>query len=98
MSQSLAAIAIDGVISVIGFVGGPAEKEPSFLEILQHSCVVRGLLVGSRLEFEAMNRAIEANGIKPVVDEKVFELGTAKEAYEYMWAQKHLGKVCIKIA
>ena len=47
-----------------------------------HICVVRGGLVGSRLQFEAMNRAIEANNIKPVVDEKVFKLEEAKEAYQ----------------
>ena len=34
--------------------------------------------------FEDMNRAIDANGIKPVVDEKVFSLEDAKEAYQYM--------------
>ena len=55
------------------------------------------MLVGSRLQFEEMNRAIEANDIKPVVDEKVFTLDQTKEAYQYMWDQKHFGKLCIKI-
>jgi D-arabinose 1-dehydrogenase-like Zn-dependent alcohol dehydrogenase len=45
---------------------------------------VRGLLVGSRKQFEEMNRAIEANNIHPIVDEKVFELAQLKDAYEYM--------------
>lgn len=31
-----------------------------------------------------MNRAIDATGIKPVVDEKVFSLDKLKEAYQYM--------------
>jgi hypothetical protein len=31
-----------------------------------------------------MNRAIEANNIHPIVDEKVFELAQLKDAYEYM--------------
>jgi hypothetical protein len=62
-----------------------------------------------------MIRAIEANDIHPVVDEKVFTLEQAREAYEYMvsktgafssqsyfnlmvqWAQKHFGKLTIKI-
>jgi NADPH:quinone reductase-like Zn-dependent oxidoreductase len=60
-------------------------------------CTVRGVLVGSRLQFEAMNLAIEANDIKPVVDEKVFTLDETKDAYQYMWDQKHFGKLCIKI-
>lgn len=79
MAQSLKAVKIDGVISIIGFLGGMAEKQPSFLDALNNVCVVRGILVGSRQQFEDMNRAIEANGIKPVVDEKIFSLEEAKE-------------------
>ena len=45
-----------------------------------------------------MNRAIEQNDIHPVVDDKVFDLTHAKEAYEYMWDQKHFGKLCVKVA
>lgn len=46
---------------------------------------------------EAMNRAIEANDIRPVVDDKVFKLEEAKDAYQHMADQKHLGKICISI-
>jgi len=97
MAQSLKAIKIDGVISIIGFLGGGAKEQPGFLDALMNICVVRGILVGSRTQFEDMNRAIEANKIKPVVDEKVFTLEEAKEAYQYMWDQKHFGKLTIKI-
>lgn len=98
MAQSLKAIKFDGVISIIGFVGGQAkEKEPGFLDCLMNICTVRGILVGSREMFEDMNRAIDANCIKPVVDEKVFGLEEVKEAYQYMWDQKHFGKLAIKI-
>lgn len=79
MAQSLKAIKIDGVISIIGFLGGNTKEQPSFLDALSNVCTVRGLLVGSRNQFEDMNRAIEANGIRPVVDEKVFTLEEAKE-------------------
>lgn len=97
LSQSIKAIAFDGVISIIGFIGGgKAEKQPTYLDALVNICIVRGVYVGSRAQFEEMNRAIEANNIKPVVDEKVFTLTEAKEAYQYMWDQKHFGKLCIK--
>jgi len=83
MKQSLKAISIDGVISIIGFLGGmKGEEQPSFAECLSNICTVRGVLVGSRLQFEEMNRAVEANNIKPVVDEKVFKLEEAREAYQ----------------
>jgi len=74
-----------------------SKDQPTFLECLNNICTVRGVLVGSRLQFEDMNRAIEANDIKPVVDKEVFTLEKTKEAYEYMWAQKHFGKLTIKI-
>ncbi|KAF2164769.1 hypothetical protein M409DRAFT_67521 [Zasmidium cellare ATCC 36951] len=98
MAQSLKAIAFDGVISIIGFIGGAkGEQQPTFLETLTNICTVRGLLVGSRHQFEEMNRAIEANNIKPVIDAKVWKLDQVKEAYQYMWDQKHFAKVCIEI-
>ena len=80
MAQSLKAVKIDGIISLIGFLGADAKTpQPSFSEALNRICTVRGMLVGSRTLFEEMNRAIEANGIKPVVDEKVFGLEELKE-------------------
>jgi len=101
MKQSLNSVKIEGVITIIGFVGGvKGEKEPGFLENLTHLCTTRGLLVGSRLQMEDMNRAIEGNieKLRPVVDGKVFKLDQLKEAYEYQWSGKHQGKVCIQIS
>lgn len=46
---------------------------------------------------EDMVRAIEVKNIKPVVDKEVFPLETAREAYEYMLAQRHFGKIAISI-
>ncbi|KAH7068905.1 alcohol dehydrogenase [Paraphoma chrysanthemicola] len=98
MAQSLKAVAIDGVISIIGFIGGFEKNQPTFLDCLNNLCTVRGILVGSRLQLEDMIKAIEANDIHPVVDEKVFGLSELKEAYQYMWDQKHFGKLTIKVA
>lgn len=54
MAQSLEAVKIDGVITIIGFVAKGNEPQPSFLECLSKGCTARGLLVGSRDQFEAM--------------------------------------------
>jgi D-arabinose 1-dehydrogenase-like Zn-dependent alcohol dehydrogenase len=62
------------------------------------SCIVRGIAVGSRAQFEDMNRAIEAKYLKPIIDEKVWRLEELREAYQYMWEQKHAGKVVVSIA
>lgn len=54
MAQSLKAIRIDGVISIIGFLAGNAKEQPGFLDALMNICTVRGILVGSREQFEDM--------------------------------------------
>ncbi|PNS18900.1 Quinone oxidoreductase-like protein 2 [Sphaceloma murrayae] len=98
LNNSLNAIKMEGVISIIGFLGGfKAESQPTMLDALMKLAHVRGLLVGSRQQFEDMNRAVEANDIHPVVDKAVFKLEDARKAYEHQEAQKHFGKVCIEI-
>ena len=100
MEQSLRAIALEGVIGVIGFIGGGGAKSgrpPTLLDALTYQCIVRGIYVGSRVLFEEMNRAIEANDIKPVIDDKIFPLEDVKAAYQYQWDQKHIGKIVIAI-
>jgi NADPH:quinone reductase-like Zn-dependent oxidoreductase len=57
----------------------PWWNSPKFMEALSNLCNVRGIIVGSRDQFEAMNRAIEVNKIKPAVDQKIFTLDQAKE-------------------
>lgn len=98
MAQSLKAVAIDGVVTIIGFIGGFTKDQPTMLDALMNICTVRGVLVGSRLQMEDMCAAIEANDLHPVVDEKVFKLKELKEAYQYMWEQKHFGKLTIQVA
>jgi len=65
--------------------------------ILRRNLKVQGLYVGSTQMFEAMNRAIEANGLKPVID-KVFPFAEAKAAYQHLKSQKHFGKIVISHA
>ncbi|CAN9390818.1 unnamed protein product [Alternaria alternata] len=98
IAQSLKAVAIDGVISIIGFISGLSKEQPTFLDCLSNLCTVRGPLVGSRVQFEDMNKAIEANNIHPIADKQEFSLEQLKEAYQYMFDQKNFGKVTIKIA
>jgi NADPH:quinone reductase-like Zn-dependent oxidoreductase len=100
MKQSLASIRPDGVISIIGFVGGPpAQDQPGFLDCLTNLCIARGIFVGSRTQMEDMCRAIEANpeALRPVVDSKTFKFEDLKDAYEYQWSGKHQAKVVVDI-
>ncbi|KAH6842458.1 alcohol dehydrogenase [Chaetomium sp. MPI-CAGE-AT-0009] len=97
VTQSLKAVAMGGVVTIIGWVAGQGEKGPDFPQILSSMAVVRGIVVGSREQLDAMIRTIEAFNIKPVVDQQVFKLEDLKEAYQYLWDQKHFSKVAIKI-
>jgi NADPH:quinone reductase-like Zn-dependent oxidoreductase len=100
MHQSIESVKLDGLISVVGFVGGETGKQlPTLLDTWMKLFTARGLWVGSRAQMEDMCKAIEANvdKLRPVVD-RVFTLEQAKEAFEYMLAGKHQGKVVIEIA
>jgi NADPH:quinone reductase-like Zn-dependent oxidoreductase len=50
--------------------------------------------VGSRLAFEAMNRAITLHKMKPLID-AVFPFEEARKAYYYLAKGEQLGKVVI---
>ncbi|KAI9706794.1 MAG: hypothetical protein M1820_004765 [Bogoriella megaspora] len=97
LSQSVAAIKIDGVIAVAGSIGSDiaAPGDPGLLSTWAHTCIVRGIAVGSRSQFEEMNRAFEVKGIKPIVDARTFKLEQLREACQYMWEQKNFGKVVV---
>lgn len=75
---------MEGVISIIGFMGGYSKNQPSFVECLSNVCTTRGVLAGSRQQFEEMNAAIDASGIKPLVDGKAFTFEELPEAYQWM--------------
>ncbi|OJJ95106.1 hypothetical protein ASPACDRAFT_1876928 [Aspergillus aculeatus ATCC 16872] len=99
--QSLKCVKLEGVISVIGYIGGTSaakdEKPPQILDTLTGAAIVRGIQIGSKEQMLDMIQAIEANDIRPVVDERVFGFNDAREAYQYLWDQKHFGKVVIKV-
>lgn len=97
--QSLDAVAVGGVISVVGMlggVGGEGVGEPGFLEALVKCCVVRGVYAGSREMMEAMCRRIEEWDVKPVVG-GVFRWEETKEALRFVGTGGHRGNVVIRV-
>jgi NADPH:quinone reductase-like Zn-dependent oxidoreductase len=92
LPRSFLAARTGGTIAVIGLLSGMATLDP--MPILRRNLRVQGLYVGSTQMFEAMNRAIEAAGLKPVID-TVFPFAGAKEAYRHLKSQNHFGKIVI---
>jgi NADPH:quinone reductase-like Zn-dependent oxidoreductase len=96
LARSFGAIRVGGKVTIIGALSGTAtELNPSL--ILARRANVQGITVGSMQMFVAMARAMEANGIKPVID-KVFAFDETPAAYRHMASGAHFGKIVIRVA
>jgi len=95
LTRSFHAIRAGGKITMIGGLsGGATELNPGL--IFSRRANVQGISVGSTEMFEAMNRAVEANALKPVID-KVFPFADALAAYKHMASGAHFGKIVISV-
>ena len=95
LPRSIEAARSGGQIHLIGVLGGPAgEINPT--TAMRKGLILRGIYVGSRQMFEAMNRAIELHRLHPVID-RVFDFEAAREAFRHLQGQTHLGKVVVRI-
>jgi NADPH:quinone reductase-like Zn-dependent oxidoreductase len=96
LTRSFGALRVGGKISMIGNLSGAAtELNPGL--IMGRRANIQGISVGSTQMFEALNRAIAANKIKPVID-KVFGFDEVKAAYNHMAAGAHFGKIVIRVS
>jgi NADPH:quinone reductase-like Zn-dependent oxidoreductase len=96
LPQSLVAVRVDGLVLLVGGVGENTAPVPLF-EVLMHTCIVRGLICGSRAQFKQLVSYIDEKGIQPAVDDVVFELAEAKDAYRRLKDKKHFSKVVIRV-
>lgn len=93
LARSLQCLGIGGYVVLIGGVSGRSQQlDPNLLR--GKGVTLKSLSVGSRQSFEALNRAIELHGLRPVVD-RVFPFAQAPAAYAHLQAQRHFGKVVI---
>ncbi|KAH0164032.1 NAD(P)-binding protein, partial [Aureobasidium melanogenum] len=98
IKQSLDAVAMGGIISVVGFLSAAAQEDmPDVAGLaLSKGAVVRGITVGSTQLLEEAVRFFGANKIAIPVD-KVFGSShdQVMKAFEYLTSGSHVGKVCI---
>jgi len=95
LQKSLDAVRYGGRVSLIGVLTG-FEGQVNPWPIITRSLAVQGIYVGSREQFEDMNRALSHSGIKPVID-RIFSFTEAREAFEHMAAGAHFGKVVVEV-
>ncbi len=60
------------------------------------NAALKGITVGSRAQQRDMIAAIDASGIKPVID-RTFPLVELAEAFRHQESQKHFGKICVAL-
>jgi NADPH:quinone reductase-like Zn-dependent oxidoreductase len=95
MAQSIQACRIGGHISLIGVLTGFAGEIPTGVA-MGKNITIKGVTVGSIQEQEEMIVAIEAAGLRPVID-STFPLERIAEAFAHQISQKHFGKICLEI-
>lgn len=95
LEQSLKAVAMAGHVACVGFVSDTAPPVDT-RTLFASGATVRAVAVGSRAQFLAMNRAIEVNGLRPVID-RAFPFDQARDAYDRYASGKAFGKVVITI-
>lgn len=93
LEQSLACTAPNARVGIIGGLAGSAEKLNLF-GLLVKNVVLKGITSGSRRMLGDLVRAVDANGVKPVID-RVFPFAEAPAAYRYLESASHIGKVVI---
>ncbi|SEV98504.1 zinc-dependent alcohol dehydrogenase family protein [Natrinema salifodinae] len=96
LERSLAAAGVNGHVHLIGVLAGQdGLVHPG--PMLHKSLTVEGVMgVGSRAMFDRMNRAMEATELEPVID-RVFDFDEVREAYRYLEAGEHQGKVVVSL-
>ena len=95
MPRSFAALARGGKVCLIGLLAG-REGAVSPYPLMAKGGSVHGIFVGDREMFLEMNRAIDANGIKPVID-RVFPFEQALDAYTTHASGQFVGKIVIDV-
>lgn len=94
LEQSMIAARVGGHISVIGILTGVSGEFP-LVQALTRQLRLQGVLVGSRAQQQAMIRAIDANGLRPVID-RSFGLEQLAEAFRYQETNQHFGKIVLE--
>ena len=95
LSQSIAATKVGGHIALIGVLTGRSGEVPTGLVMARH-IRLQGLIVGSRRHQTDFVRALDATGIRPVVDHS-FVLEELADAFRFEADGGHFGKIGVQI-
>lgn len=94
LGKSLKSVRAGGAVSMIGVLSGVG-GDISLLPILMKNIRIQGIFVGNAEMFAAMNQAISAHQLRPVVD-RVFKMDAVRDAFQHLASGQHFGKVVIE--
>lgn len=96
LGESLASLAAGGSLALIGVLTGFDASPAPLRPLMVANGSIHGIYVGSAEMFRALNRALEANRIHPVIDRR-YTLDEAALAYRHLASGAHFGKVLITL-
>jgi NADPH:quinone reductase-like Zn-dependent oxidoreductase len=94
LAQSIEAVRVGGHISLIGVLTGAAGEVPT-AALMSKQARLQGLIVGSRRDQQDMVRALDASGLRPVIDRR-FALENLADAFRYEMSGSHFGKIGVE--
>ncbi|MFB9329047.1 NAD(P)-dependent alcohol dehydrogenase [Paenibacillus aurantiacus] len=96
LDRSVNAVRTGGRVSIVGILSGARANNLDLIAVLQKKITLQGINVGSRAMFEAMNAALAAGRVHPVID-SVFPFEEAVNALRRLEQGTHFGKIVIAI-
>ncbi|KAI0029361.1 NAD-P-binding protein [Vararia minispora EC-137] len=99
IERCFGAVARGGTIANVGFLGKaePSKAVNTPRLALVSGSQMRGILLGSKQQFEELLNFVDVHKIRPHVH-KVFEFDQVPEALEYLMGGQHFGKVVVRVA
>ncbi|KAF2795128.1 alcohol dehydrogenase [Melanomma pulvis-pyrius CBS 109.77] len=98
LAQSLKAVRVEGVVSVVGFLGGGGAPQVGTAELMRAACIIRATHVGSREQLGEVMQFFEQHKIRPLVHNEFFDFEYAVDAFRCLQSQNFWGKVVVKIS
>jgi NADPH:quinone reductase-like Zn-dependent oxidoreductase len=94
-AQSMQAARIGGAIAQIGVLS-QSDEPMNVRPILIKQLRVQGIYVGSRVDFVALNQALEQTRIEPVIDHE-YAMHELPQAFRAMQDASHFGKLVVRL-
>ena len=95
IEKTISSMKVCGKIVIAGLLGG-LTTNVSVVGLISKHLQLEGIQTGSKESFMEMNKAIDVNKIKPVID-KTFPMSEFKESLEYFDQGRHFGKVVLRM-